>query len=81
MALNVILRSLIPKYHGTFVYLIESNDYIDVCFLIQILTEYSESSVALVIKISPELNTDFECSYSTLEIGHKSQHVFTTQKQ
>ena len=45
------------------------------CFLNQIFTKYFESSVAPVIKISSELNTDFECPYSRLEICHKSQFV------
>ena len=30
--LNIILRYFIPKYHDMFAYLIEGNDYIDVCF-------------------------------------------------
>ena len=39
----------------------------------QILSQCSERS--------PELNTDFECSQSKLEICLKSQQVFTTQKR
>ena len=32
-----------------------------------------------IIKISPELNTDFECPHPWLEFWHKSKQVFTTQ--
>ena len=46
----------------------------------QILTWYFERSVVLAIKISPELNADFECPHPKLEICHKSQQVFATQK-
>ena len=42
----------------------------------QILMWYFERSVVLVIKISPELNTGFECPHPKLEICPKSQQVF-----
>ena len=32
MALNVILRYFIPEYHDVAFYLIDGNNYIDVCF-------------------------------------------------
>ena len=50
---------------------------IDVFFfsLIQILTWYFEPSVVLVIKISPELNADFECPLPKLEICQKVNRV------
>ena len=50
-------------------------------FLMQISTQYFKSSVVPVIKIYPELNSDFECPHSNLEICHKSQHLFTIQKR
>ena len=40
-----------------------------------------ESSVAHVIKMSPELLADFECPHSKLETCNKSHQVFTTQKR
>ena len=46
----------------------------------QILTWYIERSVVLVIKISPELNEDFECPHPELEICKKSQQIFAIQK-
>ena len=60
-------------------YLIDGNIYWR-CFLMQILTWYFERSVVRVIKISPELNADFKCPHPKLEICHKSQQVFATQK-
>ena len=42
----------------------------------QIFTWYFELSVVLVIKISPELNADFECPHPKLEIWRKSKQVF-----
>ena len=47
----------------------------------QILTQYFEHSVVLVIKMSPSLNMDFKCTHPKLEIGHKKQQVFATQKR
>ena len=61
-------------------YLIDGNKYWR-CFLIQILTWYFERSVVPVIKISPELNADFECPHPKLEICQaRSQQFFATQK-
>ena len=45
----------------------------------QISSQYFESSVEPVIKMSSELNY-CECPYSKLEICHKSQQVYATQK-
>ena len=39
MTLYVILRFCIPKYHDTFVYVIEGNAYFDVFVLMQTLTQ------------------------------------------
>ena len=41
----------------------------------QLLTQYSEHSVVLVIIITPELNTDFYFKHPKLEIRHKNQQV------
>ena len=60
-------------------YLIDGNKYWR-RFLMQKLMWYFERSVVLVIKISPELNADFECPHPKLEICHKGRQVFATQK-
>ena len=45
-----------------------------------ILTWYFDRSVVIVIKMSQELNADFEYPHTQLEICHKSQQIFATQK-
>ena len=45
----------------------------------QILTQHFESSVATVINISPELNTDFECPHSKVKICHKNEQMSIRQ--
>ena len=45
------------------------------------LMQYFKSFVAPAIKFYPEVNTDFESPHSKLEICHKSQHMFTSQKR
>ena len=47
----------------------------------QVLTQYFESCMTPVIKISDELHVDFKCLHSKLEICHNSHQVFTTQKR
>ena len=46
----------------------------------QILTWNFGRSVVLVIKITPNLNVDFEYPHPRLEICHKNQEVFAGQK-
>ena len=71
MTLNVLLHCVVNEYHDAFVCLYGGNDYSDVFFL-----KADIDTVFLVlcdaIKISPEINTDFECSHPKLEICYKS---------
>ena len=47
----------------------------------QIITQYFRLFVVSVIKISPVLKTDFECSPSKVEICHICQQDFASEKQ
>ena len=43
--------------------------------------EFLAFSAVSVFKISPKLNTDFECPHPRLELCHKSKQKFTSQRR
>ena len=56
------------------------HDNIDV-FNTDIDAVFLAFSSVCVIKIFPELNTDFKCPHPRLEFCHKSKQIFTTQRR